>query len=330
MTKLLLSFACSPYDRIMPLVTGMVVPEGIDINFLPLHGVETFWRQLRHAEFDISECSLSTYTMLCSKNDQRFIAIPVFMSRAFRHSSLYVNTHKGIRVPEDLKGKIVGVPEYQITAAVWVRGILQDEYGVLPRDIIWRTGGQEMPGRTEKVEINLPPDIRLEPIPAHLTLNSMIEQGELDAVVTAGAPSSFLKGSSHVKRLFQNCREVEEAYFIKTGIFPVMHIIIMKRDLYQRNPWAAMSLYKAFCQSKNMVTAKYLETGSSPVTFPWVHDHVEQVTKIMGRDWWPYGIEPNRNTLETFFRYHHEQGLSSHLMKPEELFAPETCDEFKI
>lgn len=330
MTKLLLSFACSPYDRVMPLACGMVVPEGIDINFLPLHGVEIFWRQLRHAEFDISECSLSTYTMLRARSDPRFIAIPVFMSRAFRHSSLYINAHKGIAAPRDLKGKVVGVPEYQITAAVWVRGILQDEYGVFPKDIAWRTGGQETPGRVEKVEIHLPPDVKIEPIPSHMTLNQMVDKGELDAVVTAGAPSSYMKGSSNVKRLFENCREIEEQYFGKTGVFPIMHAIIIKRELYGKHPWVAMSLYKAFCRAKDMVTSKYFETGASHVTFPWVHEHVERVRKIMGGDWWPYGVDANRKTLETFLRYHHEQGLSPRLMSAEGLFAPETFDEFRI
>jgi hypothetical protein len=182
---------------------------------LPLHGVETFWRQLRHAEFDISECSLSTYTMVCSRSDERFIAIPAFMSPAFRHSSICVNTRKGISVPQDLKGRVVGVPEYRITAAVWVRGILQDEYGIFPGDMTWRTGGQEVPGRVEKVEINLPPDVKLEPVPSHMTLTLMVDKGDLDAVVTAGAPPSFMKGSPNVKRLF-----VEEQYFRKTGVSP--------------------------------------------------------------------------------------------------------------
>jgi 4,5-dihydroxyphthalate decarboxylase len=194
----------------------------------------------------------------------------------------------------------------------------------------WRTGGQETPGRVEKVEINLPPDVKLNPIPSHMTLNQMVDKGELDAVVTAGAPSSFMKGSPNVKRMFENCREVEEQYFGKTGIFPIMHTIIIKREIYGKHPWVAMSLYKAFCRAKEMVTSKYLETGASPVTFPWVHEHVERVTKIMGGDWWPYGVDANRKTLETFLRYHHEQGLSPRLMTAEDLFAPETFDEFKV
>jgi len=330
MSKLAMSFACGTYDRVMPLGCGLVIPEGIDINYLPLHGVETFWRQLRHAEFDISESSLSTYTTLCAQGDERFIAIPVFMSRAFRHSSLYVNAHKDIVRPGDLKGKIVGVPEYQISAAVWVRGILQDEYGVLPRDIIWRTGGQEAPGRVEKVAIHLPPQITIGRIPSQMTLNVMLEKGEIDALITAGAPSSFEKGSPNVRRLFQNYREVEEDYFRKTGIFPIMHTIVIKRDIYRKNPWTAMSLYKAFTQAKNMVTSRYLEIGASSVTFPWLTDHAGRVEEIMGKDWWPYGVEANRKTLDTFLRYHHEQGLSPRLLAANELFAPETLDEFKL
>jgi len=330
MSRLAMSFACGTYDRVMPLACGLVIPEGIDINYLPLHGVETFWRQLRHTEFDISESSLSTYTMLRAQGDKRFIAIPVFMSRAFRHSSIYVNTYKNIVTPEDLKGKTVGVPEYQISAAVWVRGILEDEFGVFPKDMIWRTGGQEAPGRVEKVLVQLPSEIRIEQIPPHITLNAMLEQGEIDAVITAGAPSSFEKGSPNVRRLFQNYREVEENYFRKTGIFPIMHTIVIKRDVYKNNPWVAMSLYKAFAQAKKLVTSRYFEIGASSATFPWLTDHAERVKKIMGNDWWPYGVEANRVTLDTFLRYHHEQGLSPRLLNIHELFAPETLDEFKL
>jgi len=329
---LTLSFACPPYDRILPLAYQGVVPEGIRLNYLPLEVEEIFWRQLRNQEFDISESSLSSYVMLRSRGDERFIAIPVFTSRMFRHASIYVNTRKGIRTPQELKGKIVGLPEYQITAVVWLRGLLQDEYGVYPHEVHWRSGGQEAPGRKEKIRIELPPDIDLQPIPADTYLSRMLEEGELDALIGARAPSCFDMGSPNVARIFANPREVETAYYRKTGIFPIMHTVIIKRDLYQRHPWIAMSLCKAFQKAKQLVLQNYLHTHALHATLPWLNDEVERTRAILGDDWWPYGlVEKNRHVLETFLRYHHEQGLSARRMTVAELFAPETLDEeFKI
>jgi 4,5-dihydroxyphthalate decarboxylase len=328
---LLLSCACPPYDRVLPLALNQVVPQGISLNFMLLPVEEIFWRQARHAEFDISECSLSTFVMLRSRGDDRFIAIPVFTSRFFRHSCVFINKHKGIKRPQDLKGRTVGLPEYQITAVVWLRGILQDEYGVYPRDIQWRTGGEETPGRIEKVSIDLPPDISIEPIAPDKTLAQMLDAGEIDALFTARTPSTFSRDSSNVARLFVNYREMEEAYFKKTGIFPIMHTIILKRDIYQKNPWIARNLYKAFCLAKDIVIERYHETAALHATFPWLVAELERTEEIMGKDWWPYGLKKNRSALETFLRYHHEQGLSKQPVSIEELFAPETLDEeYKI
>ena len=329
--SLYLTLACPPYDRILPLAYGRVLPEGIRLNYLSLEVEEIFWRQLRNQEFDVSESSLSSYVMLRSRGDERFIAIPVFPSRFFRHACVFINTHKGIREPQDLKGKVVGLPEYQITAVVWLRGIFQDEYGVFPRDIQWRSGGEETPGRKEKIRLHLPPDIDLQPIPPDKYLSQMLDNGEVDAMFTARAPSCFTKGSSNVARLFENPREVEEAYYRKTGIFPIMHTIIIKRDVYGKNPWIAVNLYKAFCEAKEMVMRRYAETAALYVTLPWIHDEIERTKTAIEEDWWPYGVQKNRNVLETFLRYHHEQGLSARLMTMDELFAPETLDEeFKI
>ena len=329
--SLSLSFACPPYDRILPLAQGRVVPEGIRLNHLPLVVEEIFWRMLRNQEFDISESSFSSYVMLRSRGDERFIAIPVFTSRYFRHSCVFINTHKGIQKPQDLKGRIVGLPEYQITAVVWLRGIFQDEYGVHPRDISWRSGGEEEPGRKEKIQLQLPPDIDLQPIPPDSYLSQMLDDGELDAMFGARAPSSFAKGSPNVARLFENYLEVEEQYFRKTGIFPIMHTIIMKREIYEKNPWMAVNLYKAFCEAKEIAIQSYFETAALHVTLPWVNAEVERTKNVLGADWWPYGVTKNRKTLETFLRYHHEQGLSKRLVTVDELFAPETLDEeYKI
>jgi 4,5-dihydroxyphthalate decarboxylase len=214
---------------------------------------------------------------------------------------------------------------------VWLRGIFQDEYGVLPKDIRWRSGGEETPGRVEKIGLDLPSDIDLKPIPRDKTLSQMIDEGELDALFTARAPSSFIKGSPNVGRLFENYREIEEQYFKKTGIFPIMHTVIIRRSIYERNPWVAINLHQAFCQAKDIATSSYTETAALSVTLPWINAEVESTKNILGEDWWPYGVVKNRKTLETFLRYHYEQGLSAKPMTVEELFAPETLDdEFKI
>ncbi|MBW1945661.1 MAG: ABC transporter substrate-binding protein, partial [Deltaproteobacteria bacterium] len=300
--SLTLSFACPPYDRILPLAYGSIAPEGIQLNYLSLEVEEIFWRQLRNQEFDVSESSLSSYVMLRSRGDDRFVAIPVFTSRYFRHSCVFINTQKGIREPRDLRGKIVGLPEYQITAVVWLRGIFQDEYGVFPKDIHWRNGGEETPGRKEKIALDLPREIDLQPIPSDKYLSQMLDQGELDAMFTARAPSCFTNGSPNVARLFNNYREVEEDYYIKTGIFPIMHTVILKREVYEKNPWIAVNLYKAFCKAKDVVMKGYFETAALRVTMPWITGEVERLKKFFGEDWWPYGIQKSRKTLETFLR----------------------------
>jgi len=214
---------------------------------------------------------------------------------------------------------------------VWLRGIFLDDYGLHPRDIQWRSGGEETPGRLEKIKVALPPEIDLRPIPPGTFLSRMLDEGELDAIFTARAPSSFGDGSQNVKRLFPNYRDVEEEYFRRTGIFPIMHTIILQRALYEKNRWVAASLCKAFSKAKEIAVRSYMETAALHVTLPWIHSEVARTISVLGEDWWPYGIELNRKPLETFLRYHHEQGLSEKRMTIEDLFAPESLDaEFKI
>jgi len=330
MSKLRLTFACGPYDRMQPLMNATVVPEGVDLNFLPLDIEEISWRQLKHQEFDCSEASFSSYIMFRSRGDDRFIAIPVFTSRSFRHSCVYINVHKGIKEPPDLKGKTVGVPVYPMTAAVWARGILQHMYGVHPRDIHWRGGGQETPGRVEKLKLELPADVDYQSVPLDKTLSRMLDEGEIDALFAARAPSCFMAGSPNVKRLFDDCSEVEEEYYQKTGIFPIMHVVVIKRTIYEANPWVPMSLYKACLASKNIALKNLDHTYALQVSLPWLMHHVSYTKKVMGEDWWPYGIEQNRQTIDALCQYSFEQGLSARRMSTEELFAPETFDEFKI
>ena len=332
MERLRITFACKPYAHMHAVMVGTVEPEGVDLNFLPMEVEEIFWRQLKHEEFDVSEMSLSSYTMARSRGEDRFVAIPVFPMRIFRHSCVYVNSHKGIEKPEDLKGRLVGVPEYQMTACLWLRGIFQHEHGVHPNQIRWKGGGQENPGREEKVKLRLPPDIDYTAIPPDKTLSRMLDEGEIDALFTARTPSCFDQGSPRVRRLFDNFIEVEKEYYLKTSIYPIMHTVAMKRSVYEAHPWLAMSLFKAFTQSKNMVLTHLRQTGGAPLyaVLPWGGWEAERTAKIMGDDWYPYGIERNRPTIDALCQYSFEQGLSQRRMTVEELFAPETFDEFKI
>ncbi len=325
MSKLRLTMACWNYDRTRALMEERVPIDGVELTYLNLPVEETFFRMLRHREFDAAELSLSSYTLSLFRDDRPFIAIPVFPSRFFRHSCIYIHAGSAIREPKDLIGKRIGNPEYQMTAPVWIRGILSDEYGVPVTSVTYLSGGEEQPGRTEKIPLSLPPEIRLEAIPADKTLSRMLETGEIDALYTARAPSSFYNGSGKVRRLFEDYQTVEREYYRKTGIFPPMHIIAIRRDVYERNRWVAQSLLKAFVAAQKEVYAELHETGALMHMLPWLTSHVEETEKLMGRDFWPYGYEPNIHALSTFLRYHHEQGLSKRLLNPKEIFAPESA-----
>jgi 4,5-dihydroxyphthalate decarboxylase len=330
MKKLGLTLACWDYDRTRALMDGTVRPDGIDLNYLCLPVEETFFRMLRNREFDCSEMSLSSYAASLASENPPFIAIPVFPSRFFRHSCIFVSAKSGIRKPEELKGKRVGVPEYQMTAPVWIRGILADDYGVKVTDVEHLSGGEEEPGRDEKLKIDLPSTIKLSPIPAGKTLSRMLADGELDALLTARAPSTFHTQPDAVKRLFPDYVDQEKAYYRRTKIFPIMHTVVIRRDVYAANPWVAQSLAKAFGSAKARAYASYDQTAALPAMVPWLTAHIEEAKREMGDDWWPYGVAANRQVLETFLRYHHEQGLSKRRLAPEELFAKETLESFKI
>lgn len=330
MSKLRLTLACWNYDRTRALLEGRVQPDGIDLNYLNLPVEETFFRMLRHREFDVAEMSLSSYVLSLFQPDPPFIAIPVFPSRAFRHSCIYVHGASGIQEPKDLIGKRVGTPEYQMTAAVWIRGILSDEYGVPVNSVTYFSGGEEEPGRLEKLPLDLPPDIRVERIGHDQTLSSMLADGGIDALYTARMPSSFRSGHGPVKRLFEDFATTERAYFGRTGIFPIMHTVVIRRDVYKRERWVAQSLYKAFRAAQQETYADLSQTAALKTMLPWLTAHVEQTRRDMGEDFWPYGIERNRGTLSTFLRYSCEQGLAKAVLEPERLFAPEALESFRI
>ena len=330
MSTLKVTLACWNYDRTRALMDGRVRAEGIDLNYVNIPVEETFFRMLRHAEFDAAEMSLSSYVLSLFRPERRFVAIPVFPSRFFRHSCIYVHAASGIREPKDLIGKRVGVPEYQMTAAVWIRGILSDDHGVPVESVVYCTGGEETPGRSEKLPLDLPPSIRVERIGAEQTLSSMLASGEIDALYTARRPSSFRAGTGAVTRLFDDFATVEREYFRRSGVFPIMHTLVLRRDVYERDRWIAQSLYKAFCAAQREAYADLSETAALKTMLPWLVAHLEETRREMGEDFWPYGIDRNRHTLDTFLRYSHAQGLAGRVLAPIELFAPETLESFTI
>jgi 4,5-dihydroxyphthalate decarboxylase len=325
-----LSLACWNYDRTRALMDGSVQPDGIELTYLELPVEETFFRMVRHREFDVAEMSLSSYTVSLFREPQPFVAIPVFPSRFFRHSCIYVNASAGIREPRDLVGKRVGTPEYQMTAPVWIRGILADRYGVPVDSVTYCTGGEEEPGRVEKQKLDLPVRIRVQPIGANQTLARMLAEGEVDALHTARMPSTFRAGDGRVRRLFEDYKAVEQQYFRDTGIFPIMHTVVIRREVYEQNRWVAQALFKAFVEAQRRTYDDLYVTAALKAMLPWLTAHVEEARALMGEDYWSYGFAPNRATLATFLRYHHEQGLSPRLLTPEALFAPETMEAFRI
>jgi len=328
--KLRLTLSIWDYDRTRAIADGSVVPEGIDLNVLELPVEETFFRMARYREFDVSEMSMSSYTVSLHRDAQPFVAIPVFPSRFFRHSSIFISATSGIREPRDLAGRKIGTPEYQMTAPVWIRGILSDDYGVKPDSVEYWTGGEEETRRDEKIKLDLPPNFRVRPIGPDKTLAGMIAAGEIDALHTARAPSTFYSKPDAVKRLFPDFVAVEREYYRRTRIFPIMHVVAIRREVYEKNRWIAMSLYKAFAEAQRRTYRSLRETAAHKAMLPWLTAHVEDAVREMGEDWWSYGFHANRHVLDTFLRYHHEQGLSKRLLKPEDMFAPETMEAFKI
>ena len=330
MNRLNLNFACWDYDRMRPLMDGRVQVDGAALNFLNLPVEETFFRMARYREFEVSEMSLSSYCISLSKPERPFIAIPVYPSRFFRHSCIYVNAKSGIKTAKDLIGKRIASPEYQMTAPVWIRGILADHYGVPVDAQPYLFGGEEETGRFEKIKLNLPENIKVSPIGPDQTLSQMLYDGELDALYTARMPSTYLKGDGNVVRLFENYEEVERNYFHETGIFPIMHVVVIRRDVYEANRWIAQSLMKAFLKAKEIAYHDLYETAALKTMLPWLTAHVEDARKLIGNDWWSYGLEGNMKNLETFTRYHFEQGLSPKKLHVTDLFAPEALESFKI
>jgi 4,5-dihydroxyphthalate decarboxylase len=328
--KLRLTLACWDYDRTRPIMEDRVHFDGIDLTYLNLVVEETFFRQMRHHEFEVSEISFSSFLVSMFQGEPPFIGIPIFPSRSFRHSGIYVNTGAGIREPKDLIGKRVGCAEYQLTANVWIRGILNDDYAVAPSSYTTYIGGLEETGRVEKAVLSLPPEIKIERIGETHTLSAMLEAGEIDALFSPRAPSSFTRGTGRVRRLFENTQAAEREYFERTKIFPIMHLIAIRRDVYDAHPWVAQSLYKGFAEAQRLAYEDLHQTAALKVMLPWLIQHVADTEKLMGRDFWAYGYKPNVEAIGCLLRYHHEQGLSRRQLTAEEIFAAETLESYRI
>ena len=329
MGKLNISLACGSYDRTWALESGRIQPEGINLNYIPLHPEELFWRMMVHGEFDASEFSMGAMSILLGRGDRRFVGIPVFPSRFFRHSSVFVNVHSNINRPEDLKGKRVGVPDYTMTANTWIRGFLQHDYGVKPTDMRWFSGGLNEPGRKQRVATKPIPGLEMSYTDTR-TLSEMLDKGEIDALVGAREPDCFRKKSPNVARLFSSYREVEAEFYKRTGIFPIMHLVVLKREVYEKHPWIAYSLYKAFVESKEMCANEMSMQSALRYMLPWMIPELEGTIRILGEDYWPYGLDVNRKAIETFIGYQAEQGLIESVFMAEEMFSPETIDVARI
>ena len=328
MTKLNLSVAIGDYDRNRPLFNGTVQIDGVNAVFMDLPPEEIFFRAFRHAEFDVCELSLSSFTLKTAQGDCPYVGVPAFVSRMFRHTSIYVRTDR-IREPADLKGKRVGVPEYQLTANVWARAILEDDYGVKPSDITWVRGGIEHPGRMEKVGIALPPNVRLEDAPADTTISGMLDRGELDGFI-APRPPSCAATNPNVGWLFPDPARTASDYFRRTRIFPIMHLIGVRREIADQHAWLPVALLKAFEQAKVMAIGKLANPAASQATLPFLEESIGFARELMGEDFWPYGVDQNRVVLDAFVNHHHRQGLSARLVSVDELFHPATYETFKI
>jgi 4,5-dihydroxyphthalate decarboxylase len=329
MNEVPLTLAISPYDHVADLAAGRIVPDGIRLTCLTLPIEEIFFRFLKYREWDVSELSLAKYASLISQGDDSLTAIPVFPSRIFRHSSVYVRRDGPVRGPQDLAGKRIGLPEWAQTAAVYSRGFMAHQYRIDLTGVDWVQAGVNEPGRAEKVALSLPPGIRLTPEPAK-SLSRMLVEGEVDAVLSAHAPNCFENGHPNVMRLFEDYMAVEADYYRETGIFPIMHVVALKSALIEARPWIAMSLLKAFEEAKRRSVARALEVTAPRFPIPWCFEYARRAQELFGDDHWPYGVDGNRTTLEAFLHYAYEQGVCHRRLAPEDLFPKQVMSRVRL
>ena len=329
MTKRRLTLAISEYEHVRDLTEGRIQPEGIDLTCLQFEVEQIFFRFTKYREWDVSELSMGKYVALMAEDNPDLTAIPVFPSRVFRQSSIYVVKDSPMKTAEDLRGKRIGVPEWAQTAAIYTRGWLTHQIGIPLQDIDWVQAGVNQAGRREKVELHLPDGVRYTAVPER-SLTEMLLAGDIDAIMTAHSPAPFEEGKPDIVQLFPNYREIEEAYYRETGINPIMHVMAVRRAVLEEDPWIAANLMSAFEQAKQNSYRRARQFTASRLPLPWSADLMQKAWDQFGGDPFPYGIEANRPTLEAYLQYAHEQGVSRRLVSVEELFPKEVADSFRI
>jgi 4,5-dihydroxyphthalate decarboxylase len=329
MNTIKLTIATTDYDHFRDFRTGVVQAEGIEHIWLTLGHHEIFSRFTFNREWDVTELSFAKFAAQVTRDNADIIGLPVFASRLFRFGSFYVNRNSGIKTAADLKGKTIGSPEWAHTAAVYMRGWLHNEAGVKLQDVHWYQAGANETGRIEKVELSLPAGVKLTRV-ADKSLSEMIASGEIDCALIARPPNSFLAGHPDVVRLFPNFHELEEAHFAKSKVFPIMHVIAVKREILEAHPWVARNLYNAFNESKRRSVERLLDPAVSRYPLPWLPTYGRKMRDLFGGDPFPFGIEENRPTLELFLHYTHQQGIAHRLVKPEEIFPAGIMASVKI
>ena len=329
--KLSLSLAVGNYDRTRALVDGRVQIDGVHPAIMTLSPEEMFFRAFRHADFDITELSLASYAVSLANGANKYVALPIFLSRAFRHSSIYVTHASGVQTPEQMRGKRIGIAEYQLTANVWARALLEDDYGVSPSEITWVRGGMDSPVRPEKLNLDLPKDVKVEAAEAGQTLNQLMKDGKIDGFIGPRAPKSFFEESSLIRRLFDEPVDTGLNYFKRTNIFPIMHVLGVKRELLEKHPFLSQALMKAFQSAKDIAEDELADTSATKVTMPFVEDQLERIKKTMGVNFWTYGLDrANRNVIESFLDHHHRQGLSKRLLAVDEMFPKNSIEGYSL
>ncbi|WP_133645689.1 4,5-dihydroxyphthalate decarboxylase [Paraburkholderia flava] len=329
MSRLSLSLAVSDYDHVRDLVTGRVQPEGIDLLPSVLNVEEIFYRTTHFQEWDISEMSFGKFSSLRSQGDDRLVGLPIFPSRSFRQSSLYVRRDGPVQRAEDLRGKRIGIPEWAQTAAIYSRGWIAHSLGIPLSEIEWVQGGVNQAGRKEKVNVRVPEGVSYRPEPEH-SLTSLLLDGKIDAVLSARAPEPGRERAGEIVRLFPDFAGVEREYYEATRIFPIMHLIVLRRETFEKNRWIAGNLLKAFDEAKRNSLHRLSDITCSHFPLPWMPSRVADAQALFGEDIWPYGLEPNRTTLEAFLQFGYEQGVCHRLLKPEELFVAETLSAVRV
>ena len=328
-SRLNLTAALSPCDQVSDILSGAVRADGINLTLLQLPVEEIFYRFTKNFEWQVSEMSFAKALSMIAAGNAPMVLLPVFTSRMFRHSAIYVRWASNIRTPKGLERRTVGIPEWAQTAGVYVRGFLADQYGVDLSTIKWVQAGVNEPGRQEKVALQLPPGISVE-VRAGKSLNMMLQTGEIDAAITARPPAAFVDGNAEVRRLFPDFRQQELAYYHATEVFPIMHLVVVRRDTFEANRWVAMNLYKAFDEARRRSVERALDITASSAPVPWCTAFAKEMSDAFGGDLWPYGIEKNRKTLEAFCHFAHTQGVTSRYVTPDELFPTEVAKTFRV